>query len=641
MQYKEFTLDKFQEDAVIAIKDKKSVVVSAATGTGKTLIADYAINVYFEMKQKIVYTSPIKSLSNQKYRQFKKEFGSEKVGLITGDVVINPRADLLIMTVEIYRNMLLISDPLIDDIACVIFDEVHFINDRDRGVIWEESIIFSPDRIRIVALSATIPNYHEFAGWIQSIKKHDVVTVNYDKRVIPLEYEYFATHYGMLDYKQYKKKLKEVKHVLYKEHKNLNTYFKKQKRHSFIDLVKILKKEKKVPALFFVFSRKRCELLAKELIDEVQFNVKKDEIIKIIDSEIEPGSDIYELNTTKLLIKSLKRGVAFHHAGLLPKLKLLVERLFAEGLIKVLFATETFAVGINMPAKTVSFEALKKYDGVSFRYLKSKEFFQMAGRAGRRGLDKVGYVIPMINFEILKFSYIDKLREGDLEPINSMFKLSYNTVINLTRQYSKKESLHILKNSFFQFQNKYKKSKIPNLFERRLSVLKKNGFVDELENLTTKGMFLSKVYTESLVVSEIFTNENILDYSALELLTILSMIIYEPGKNDRFKYKKDETKNAYDILDRFHHDSFVYNYFKSKDAFRLYPFTKAWFEGNVSFVELMRRTNLAEGGVIRVFRMTIDLIFQIINASEDQELIERLKYIVYSIEREYIKFEEF
>jgi superfamily II RNA helicase len=639
MQYKEFTLDKFQEDAVIAIKDKKSVVVSAATGTGKTLIADYAINLYFESGQKIVYTSPIKSLSNQKYRQFKKEFGEDKVGLITGDVVINARADLLIMTVEIYRNMLLISDPIIDEIACVIFDEVHFINDRDRGVIWEESIIFSPDRIRIIALSATIPNYHEFAGWIQSIKKHDVEVIHYDKRVIPLEYSYFETHYGMLDYPNFTKKLKDVKNALYKEHKNLNTYFKKEKRVSFVDLVKILKKEKKVPALFFVFSRKKCESLAEQLIEEMNFDVDKDKIVKIINKEIEQDSDIYKLNTTKLLIKSLKRGVAFHHAGLLPKLKLLVEKLFSEGIIKVLFATETFAVGINMPAKTVVFEALRKFDGVSFRYMKSKEFFQMAGRAGRRGLDKVGYVIPMIDFEVLKFGYIDKLREGDLEPINSMFKLSYNTVINLIRQHTKKESIHILKNSFFQFQNKFKNSKIPNLFERRISVLKRNGYVDENNDLTEKGNFLSKVYTESLVVSEIFTDKNILEYTALELLLLLSMIIYEPGKNDNFKFNKKEIQVGMKILDNYDKDGLVHSYFSSKDGFKLYPFIKAWFEG-MSFVELMGHTNLAEGGVIRLFRMVIDLVFQIINASNNDELIERLKYVVYTIEREYIKFEE-
>ncbi len=641
MQYKEFTLDKFQEDAVIAIENKKSVVVSAATGTGKTLIADYAINLYLNMGQKIVYTSPIKSLSNQKYRQFKKEFGEDRVGLITGDVVINPRAELLIMTVEIYRNMLLISDPMIDEIACVIFDEVHFINDRDRGVIWEESIIFSPERIRIVALSATIPNYYEFAGWIQSIKKHDVAIVNYEKRVIPLNYSYFDVHYGLLDYHKYTKRLKEVKHVLYKEHKNLNAYFKGMKRYSFIDLVKILKKEKKVPALFFVFSRKKAEALAKELMEEVNFNIKKQDIIDYINSEIESDSDIYDLNTTQLLIKSLKRGIGFHHAGLLPKLKLIVENLFAKGLIKILFTTETFAVGINMPAKTVVFEALKKYDGVSFRYLKSKEFFQMAGRAGRRGLDKEGFVIPMINFEILKFNYIDKLRQGDIEPINSMFKLSYNTVINLIRQHSKKESIKVLKNSFFQFQNKFKKSKIPNLFERRLNVLKKNGYVDYENNLTEKGNFLAKVYTESLIVSEIFTAENILDYTAMELFFILASIIYEPSKNNNFKFKKKELSEGWEILERFDSNGFIFNYFENKNVVYMYPFIKLWFKADVNFVELMTYTNLQEGNIIRLFRMTIDLIFQIINASNNEELIERLKYVVYSIEREYIKYEGF
>jgi len=635
MKYKGFTLDPFQEEAVNAIIEGKSVVVSAATGTGKTLIADYAVKFYLEKGKKIIYTSPIKSLSNQKFREFKEHFGDDQVGLLTGDIVINPRAPLTIMTVEIYRNMLLTSDPVIDDIACVVFDEIHYINDRDRGIIWEESIIFSPERIRIVALSATIPNSEEFANWIKSIKKHPIKVVKNSERAVPLEHLFFETHNGLLNYNQYSKKLKKYKSAIFRKKINPKDYFKKYDSYSFIDLVEELRDKDRIPLLFFVFSRKKTEQLATELINNLKFDIKAKEISNFIDMELVGNEDIYKLETTTKLISALKKGVAFHHAGLLPVLKEMVEKLFSKGLLKVLFATETFAVGINMPARSVAFEALRKYDGINFRYLKTKEFYQMAGRAGRRGIDKEGFVIPIVNYQTINFNYIKELMQGDVEPIRSQFKLSYNTVVNLSRQFTPRDSITILKKSFFQYQSKKKKAKIPNLFYKRLKVLKKNNYITESGNLTEKGYFLTKIYTESLIVSELFTDENIMDFSPFEWFFILTMIIYEPGRSDKFYYKD----NGKYILEKFNKESFLYSYFLNKDGFMLEPFLKEWFEERSTFVELMQSTNIQEGTIIRLLRMTIDLIFQIKNATNREEIIERCRYIVYKIEREYIKFE--
>ncbi|MBN2695645.1 DEAD/DEAH box helicase [bacterium] len=639
MRYKSFELDQFQIDAVTAISKNESVVVSAATGTGKTLIADYAIDMYLKKGQKIVYTAPIKALSNQKYRQFKEEFGEERVGLITGDIVINPKGDVLIMTVEIYRNMLMVSDPMIPEIACVVFDEIHFINDRDRGVIWEESIIFSPNTVRFVCLSATIPNVVEFASWIQKIKKHKVEVVEYHNRPVPLTHMFYEKHTGLLSFPEFRKKEKEFYSTV-KKGVSKKDYYNDKQAMGYLDLSQFLYSAKKTPALFFVFSRAKTEAFALELSRRRHLKLKVDseKINSIIDEIL--GTDdgeIFNLNTSKILIECLKKGIGFHHAGLLPRLKFLVEKLFGEGLLHFLFATETFAVGINMPAKTVVFESLRKYDGVSFRYLKTKEYYQMAGRAGRRGLDKEGTVVSIVEFEHIMKNYVDDLMKGDIEPIKSQFQLSYNTVINLARQYSYKESVYLLKNSFFEYQSKSDSNRIPQLLNRRLTTLKKNGYLDEYSNLTEKGFFLSKVYTESLLIAEIFCRKDIFEFDQFEWLFLVGLVVYEPGKNDYFNVKNSGKGKA--IIDKFGKGNLLYHYFTSKDAFIVYDFLGLWYE-NISFLELMKLTNLLEGDIIRWFRMIIDVLFQIKNATENPEVAERCMYLVYRIEREYIVFEE-
>ena len=205
MQYKQFTLDKFQEDAIASIEKNNSVVVSAATGTGKTLIADYIIDKAIKEGKKVFYTAPIKALSNQKFKDFTTEYGKEKVGLLTGDLSINPEADIVVMTTEIYRNMLLVEDPIVNAISYIVFDEIHFINDIERGTVWEESIIFSPEHIRFLCLSATIPNAKEFSDWIMSIKDHQVDVIEYAKRAVPLKHYVYDSKLGLVTSDKLKK----------------------------------------------------------------------------------------------------------------------------------------------------------------------------------------------------------------------------------------------------------------------------------------------------------------------------------------------------------------------------------------------------------------------------------------------------
>lgn len=270
MQFKGLTLDKFQEDAIKAIDRGHSCVVSASTGTGKTLIAEYIIHTHLPQGNTIIYTAPIKALSNQKYKDFCNDYGKEAVGLLTGDTSINPTGQILVMTTEIYRNMLLSNDALVQHISYVIFDEVHYINDIQRGVIWEESIIFSPEHVRFLALSATIPNYQEFADWIAQIKGHEVETVFYGHRPVPLTHKVFDTNLGVCDSKDVeldKLKDEQFEHVIELQQRKKKKQHRSKKIHRLpppyhLEVIPFI--ENKMPALYFCFSRKKCEDFALE-----------------------------------------------------------------------------------------------------------------------------------------------------------------------------------------------------------------------------------------------------------------------------------------------------------------------------------------------------------------------------------------
>src|SRR3989338_1617703 len=436
MHYKSLLLDKFQEDAIRAIEHNHSVVVSAPTGSGKTLIADYIIDRDIKKGIKVIYTAPIKALSNQKYKDFCRDFGADKVGLLTGDTVKNANASVLIMTTEIYRNMALSHDPLVEQISYVIFDEIHYINDIERGYVWEESIIFSKKHVRFLCLSATIPNAKEFASWIEAIKEHEVKVIVHDKREVPLEKKFFDAELGICT-------LEEIKDIAdIPDYKYVQGRKRSRRPHirppNPIDLIREIKNDK-LPCMFFSFSRKKCQDNALALVRANLFPPDA-RIRPIIREKLEQAApEIKDLESTKVLMQTLPYGIAFHHAGLIPLIKELVEELFGSGLIKVLYTTETFAVGINMPAKTVCFESLRKFDGVNFRFLNSKEYFQIAGRAGRRGIGKEGFVYVMIERKIFEHDKIKKLIHSDTTPIKSQFRLSVNTVLNLIKQHNQKE----------------------------------------------------------------------------------------------------------------------------------------------------------------------------------------------------------
>ncbi|RKX99660.1 hypothetical protein DRP77_12885 [Candidatus Poribacteria bacterium] len=436
MFFKGYLLDPFQEEAIKAIDEGKSVLVAAPTGAGKTVIAEYAIERCLERGRRVIYTAPIKALSNQKFRDFYADYG-DLVGIMTGDVVINPDAPALIMTTEIFRNTIFEDPSQLDEVEYVIFDEIHYINDIQRGTVWEESIIFAPQHIRFVCLSATMPNLEQFASWMQSVRRIPIHVINERKRPVPLEHRLYIRGIGVADLETFKKLKSIIDSWGIRDIRKLDPrWLKGLDLEPCSDLIDYLSSNDKLPCLFFCFSRSRCEEYAAYYSSRKNFLTprEREEMLELYERLCEQFS-LKEEPGYERFKEMLSKGVAYHHAGMLPTFKEVIERLFTSGLIKLLFTTETFAVGINMPARTVAFEGLEKYDGVEFRYLKTREYHQMAGRAGRRGIDSVGYVYAQVDPIFSDPDEVERIVAGEIEPIESQFNLSYSSILNLYAKY--------------------------------------------------------------------------------------------------------------------------------------------------------------------------------------------------------------
>ena len=495
-----FELDTFQKEAVYHLENGDSVFVAAHTSAGKTVVAEYAIALAAKHMTKAIYTSPIKALSNQKFRDFRQSF--DEVGILTGDVQINPEASCLIMTTEILRSMLYRGADLIRDVEFVIFDEVHYVNDFERGVVWEEVIIMLPEHVSLILLSATVPNTHEFASWVGRTKQKDIYVISTAKRPVPLEHYLWAgkdIHKIVDPEKKFiEKGWKDAHQAMQgKEKQRLpdTTVATRggnprgggqrggqrggqqqrggrggglqrgrggpprashapghmgragrpggftsaaQDKNLWVHLVQFLRKHTFLPACIFVFSKKRCEENADALSNQDFSDAKeKSRIHMIIEKSIarlKPEDRV--LPQIIRLREMLARGIAVHHGGLLPIAKELVEILFAQTLVKILFATETFAMGLNLPTRTVVFSGYRKHDGHSFRNLLPGEYTQMAGRAGRRGLDTVGSVIivpPGGGDDVPPAAELRNMILGEPSKLRSQFRLTYNMILNLLR----------------------------------------------------------------------------------------------------------------------------------------------------------------------------------------------------------------
>ncbi len=491
-----FPLAPFQKHALVAIAKEENVLICAKTGSGKTLVGEYQIYHSLKKGKRVFYTTPIKSLSNQKFNDLKHQFSDATVGIMTGDLKFCPNAQIVIMTTEILRNLLykrgtttehlgLTASISLDDLDAVIFDECHYINDRDRGSVWEETMILLPPSIRMVMLSATLDHPEYLAEWLGELKQVPVHLIETQYRIVPLTHYVFHSEKEQLipimdrnevyDEKKYKEWLRlrqgkeaderafQRKVIQSKDSGAKGGVDGKVHVNHFIyqmnEMVQFLQKKELLPALFFVLNRRLCETYAKKITTPLIDSADTAAVKHIIQFHLHRYmADLEHMEQYHSIYDLLCKGIAFHHSGLLPMLKEIVEILFAKGYVKLLFCTETFAVGLNMPTKTVLFAGLKKYDDLTgtMRMFRTDEYMQMAGRAGRRGKDDKGVVIYLPEREPVDPSEMYGMLKGGRTPITSRMNFHYEFILKTLQSSEEGQPmkwLQILEQSYWHRQH--------------------------------------------------------------------------------------------------------------------------------------------------------------------------------------------
>lgn len=625
MDYKGLPLDEFQENAIRALDAGKTVIVSAPTGSGKTLIAEYVMEKALRENKRLIYTAPLKAISNQKFRDFSHEYG-DKIGLVTGDISINPLAEVVIMTTEIFRNTIFDDPERLDDVGYVVFDEVHYMDNEERGTVWEESIIFAPQHIKFLCLSATIANLNDFSDWIRSVRDCEVKVIREDKRPVPLKISVYEISSGVT-------RIEDVRTVLpvkRRRGKQANAERQKvirQKRnpqtHQGDDsqyVIAELKANGQLPCLYFAFARRECESKAEQLakknfLEEAE-SLRAQEIFDSLVQEFGIGR-----SASRDMRGLIARGIGYHHGGMMPSMKEIVEQLFSRGLIKVLFATETFALGVNMPAAAVVFDSLRKFDGQRRRYLLPGEFHQMAGRAGRRGMDKEGFVYAKVESAFDVAPAIEEVTCGAINPIHSRFDLSYATILHLHEKLGNNiYRANELNFGDFKSSKKERAVRVAQL-KHRLELLAKMDYIRK-QNLTPKGRFASCLYGYELVLTELYFNGVFNDLSTVGLAALLTAVMFEPKPN--CKYKRPGRDLANKTVRRAEHvveqiigmeRTCKVRRLSKPLQFELTETVREWIN-NCDFDRLSETTTAYPGDIIRAFRMTIQLCRQCAKAGE-------------------------
>ncbi len=689
-----------------------SVLVSAPTGTGKTLVADFLVEEVLARGGRVVYTAPIKALSNQKFREYRRKHGDDAVGLVTGDAVINRDAPLQIMTTEILRNILLQGvgprgeAHTIENIDAVVFDELHFLDDLERGTVWEEVLIYLEDSVQILGLSATLSNLDELLGWLRSIRtEHVVHSVKYFKRAVPLEF-FIANTEGIYEAKSFPKThakwLKDRDRQSRKGGANRRNKRRRSKDRdrnnqsddkatTHLQVVRQLQPSA-YPALYFMFSRKGTERAARGLAKRMRRGLlsrqETKEVYAILDAFEDDNPDILQPFHRQLY----NNGVAFHHAGLNVRLKDLVETLYEKKLVKVLYCTSTFALGINMPARTVIFDGLSKFNGKEIAPLTVRQFMQKAGRAGRRGMDVAGDVLIKLDFDQYPnhHEHLKKLFAGQSEPVISAFNLSFNSVVNLTKRYEDDEIRALLNRSFFAYQENQRRARIANeleqhesraggmpveeqghaakremkrlrklrrrlerrdgwlwrLFQEKVHFLQELGYLSASKELGAGAKILRHIQIEEVFITELVL-EGVFDHlDAEDVFALCVGLVHELPRNVRVQGKPSRTiRNVLGTVRRVFHSDVI------TEAQRLAGgepsldgdmtiVGRLWVDG-ASLADIMDRVNAltdVSGDIVGALRRAKDLVGQLRHVYwDDKERRQEFKRVMKAITRDEVE----
>jgi ATP-dependent RNA helicase HelY len=720
-----YGLDDFQLEAIRALANRHSVLVAAPTGTGKTVIGEFGIFMARKYSTRAVYTTPIKALSNQKFRDFRARWGDGEVGLLTGDVVVNRDAPVLVMTTEVLRNALVtgrsfgkVSPPgdalpgwgqsvtgaTLDDVGTIVFDEVHYMGDAERGTAWEESILLAPRHIPLVCLSATVPNAAEIAEWIRDAHG-DLTCILHDQRAVPLEHRYWLPGADPESKSESEKPTFKVYTVLdadghlTNEAKKLRTVggelagrvrwggvtsqgFRGEDRPHASDtdprelpapwrVVRYLEGEALTPAIYFLFSRRATEEAASSCV-ALRPVPHAAELVREAKSRLADlaPADRNLRQVALLLGRFLPRGVAVHHAGLLPQVKLLVEEFFQAGKLRTVFATDTLALGINMPARTVVIGEMLKFDGISRRLLTPNEYRQMTGRAGRRGIDARGVSLLMYS-PWVTFPETLRVLTSDLLPLESAFRPTYSTAMNLWLRPQDEERLaDLYARSLRRFQHDRtlkelteRKQALEDAFEkekaagriprhevsehvaelsrvdyelrkaRRAATVEARRTVEGLARVlerydylrdahpTSKAPYLRSLFdTNALTLSELLTNQQLEGLEPAEIAEALSWFAMDRESSMRGLPLTRRLHRLREILDALHGGVIREEERHGLQMSRPLPVdfhgvALAWAEGQ-DLATIARKTRLQEGNLVGALQKTLDLISQLRGAAQ-------------------------
>ena len=655
-----YPLDRFQLESLDALDRGESVLVAAPTGSGKTVVAEYAVERAVRRGARAFYTTPLKALSNQKYGDFVRVYGSERVGLLTGDISRNGDAPVVVMTTEVLRNMIYAGPRQLDGLDCVVLDEVHYLEDRYRGSVWEEIILTAPKDIVLVCLSATVSNAEEVAEWMRGVRG-EVAAVIEERRPIELRHLYLiGTADGV-----------EVLPTFVEGHPNpeaarqdaaLRRALERRRSSSRgptarpptarprrTDIVEAFAAEDLLPAIYFVFSRQGCDDAVRQCLDagtRLTSAEERREVRRIAEEHVEDVSsaDLRVLGYDRFLA-GLQAGIASHHAGLVPQFRETVEELFEKALVKAVFATETLALGINMPARSVVIEALSKFGGAGHEDLTAGEYTQLTGRAGRRGIDAIGYAAvawtPFHDFE-----EVAALASARSRALRSSFRPTYNMAVNLVHRYDRRRAFALVASSFAQFQSE---RPLTRQLEAVLELLEDRGYVSGWQ-LSPAGATLAVIYHDcDLLVAEAI-DEGMLDgLDAPSLAGMVSMFTYEArrkaGRPSFPTPRLQRRAEALELLcDEVRSEEQAHGLARSRDLDAgFFALAYAWAGGaqlaKVLVPERRARRGpppaptMSGGDFVRNMRQVVDLLRQIGQAAGGGKLSETAKSAAESLVR--------